>query len=65
MDEVGKVRQPETDQLLPSHNLGVLFPPSIATIIYAWVANVSVADMFLASFLPAFLMAFSFCAVAY
>ncbi len=48
-----------------SGTLGVLFPPSIATIIYAWVANVSVADMFLASFLPALLMVFSFCAVAY
>jgi C4-dicarboxylate transporter DctM subunit len=48
-----------------SGTLGVLFPPSIATIIYAWVAGVSVADMFLASFLPAFLMVFSFCAVAY
>lgn len=40
--------------------LGVLFPPSIATIIYAWVANVSVARMFLASFLPAFLVVLSF-----
>ena len=45
--------------------LGVLFPPSIATIIYAWVANVSVAEMFVASFLPAFLVALSFAVIAY
>ena len=48
-----------------SGTLGVLFPPSIATIIYAWVSNQSVADMFLASFVPAFLIEISFCAVAF
>jgi C4-dicarboxylate transporter DctM subunit len=48
-----------------SGTLGVLFPPSIATIIYAWVANTSVADMFLASFLPAVLVALSFGAIAW
>ena len=46
-----------------SGTLGVLFP-SIATIIYAWVANVSVAEMFLASFLPAFLVLLSFAIIA-
>lgn len=45
--------------------LGVLFPPSIATIIYAWVANVSVAHMFLASFLPALLVVVSFASIAW
>lgn len=48
-----------------SGTLGVLFPPSIATIIYSWVANESVAEMFLASFVPAFLMVISFCIVAW
>jgi C4-dicarboxylate transporter DctM subunit len=48
-----------------SGTLGVLFPPSIATIIYAWVANESVAEMFLASFIPAFMMEISFCMVAF
>jgi C4-dicarboxylate transporter DctM subunit len=48
-----------------SGTLGVLFPPSIATIIYAWVANTSVADMFLASFLPAILVALSFAVIAW
>ena len=48
-----------------SGTLGVLFPPSIATIIYSWVANTSVAEMFLASFVPALLMVISFCVVAY
>ena len=47
-----------------SGTLGVLFPPSIATIIYAWVANVSVAQMFLASFLPSFLVLISFGIIA-
>jgi len=46
-----------------SGTLGVLFPPSIATIIYAYVANVSVSEMFLASFLPAFLVVLSFCII--
>lgn len=48
-----------------SGTLGVLFPPSIATIIYAWVSNESVASMFLASFIPAFLIEISFCTVAF
>lgn len=48
-----------------SGTLGVLFPPSIATIIYAWVANVSVAEMFMASFLPAFLVVISFAVIAF
>ncbi len=43
--------------------LGVMFPPSIATIVYAYVANVSVSEMFLASFLPAILVVLSFCVV--
>ncbi|MBV8355317.1 MAG: TRAP transporter large permease subunit, partial [Candidatus Eremiobacteraeota bacterium] len=48
-----------------SGTLGVLFPPSIATIIYSWVANESVAKMFLASFIPAILIEISFCFVAF
>ncbi|MCF8565151.1 TRAP transporter large permease subunit [Alicyclobacillus tolerans] len=45
-------------------SMGMLIPPSIATIIYAWVANVSVANMFLASLLPAVLMMATFGIVA-
>ncbi len=45
--------------------LGVLFPPSIATIVYSWVANVSVAEMFMASFVPAIMMVLSYAIVAF
>jgi C4-dicarboxylate transporter DctM subunit len=46
-------------------SMGMLIPPSIATIIYAWLANVSVSEMFAASLLPALLMMVSFGVVAY
>jgi C4-dicarboxylate transporter DctM subunit len=46
-------------------SLGMLFPPSITMILYAWVANVSVARLFLASFVPGFMVATSFGIVAY
>lgn len=46
-------------------SLGMLFPPSITMILYAWVANVSVARLFLGSFLPGFLVAATFGVVTY
>lgn len=46
-------------------SLGMLFPPSITMILYAWVANVSVARLFLSSFIPGLLVASSFAVVAY
>jgi C4-dicarboxylate transporter DctM subunit len=46
-------------------SLGMLFPPSITMILYAWVANVSVARLFLASFIPGLMVATSFGIVAY
>ncbi len=46
-------------------SLGLLFPPSISMIVYAYVANVSVARLFLASFIPGFLVALSFMIVNY
>ena len=45
--------------------LGMLFPPSITMILYAWVANVSVARLFLSSFIPGLMVAASFAIVAY
>ncbi len=48
-----------------SGSMGMLIPPSIATIVYSWLANVSVGAMFAASLLPAFLMMVSFWVVAY
>ncbi|MGI8527743.1 MAG: TRAP transporter large permease subunit [Pseudolabrys sp.] len=46
-------------------SLGMLFPPSITMILYAWVANVSVARLFLSSFIPGLMVAGSFAIVAY
>lgn len=46
-------------------SLGMLFPPSITMILYAWVANVSVAKLFLSSFVPGLMVAASFSIVAY
>ncbi len=46
-------------------SLGMLFPPSITMILYAWVANVSVARLFLSSFIPGLMVAVSFAVVAY
>lgn len=38
--------------------LGTMLPPSIVLIIYGLTANVSIGDLFKASFLPAFILAF-------
>lgn len=42
--------------LTTSGSLGLLFPPSLAIIIYAIVANVSIEEMFLAGLLPGLLL---------
>ena len=41
-------------------SLGVQFPPSSGMLLFAFVANVSVAHLFMASFIPGFLVAGSF-----
>jgi len=41
-------------------SLGVQFPPSSGMLLYAFVANVSITHLFMASFIPGFLVAFSF-----
>lgn len=43
-------------------SLGVQFPPSSGMLLFAFVANVSVAHLFMASFIPGFLVAGSFAA---
>ena len=48
-----------------SGSLGLLFPPSISQIVYAYVAQVSPAKLFAASLIPGFLVAFSFMFVNY
>ncbi|AIF53580.1 TRAP transporter large permease subunit [Pelosinus sp. UFO1] len=41
-------------------SLGVQFPPSSGMLLYAFVANVSITHLFMASFIPGFLVALSF-----
>ncbi|MFX0093400.1 MAG: TRAP transporter large permease [Candidatus Hodarchaeota archaeon] len=48
-----------------SASIGILIPPSIAMILYAVVADVSVARMFLAGFIPGSLYGFSLMIGAY
>jgi C4-dicarboxylate transporter DctM subunit len=46
-------------------SLGLLFPPSMSMIVYAYVANVSIGNLFLASVIPGLLVVFSFMVVNY
>jgi C4-dicarboxylate transporter, DctM subunit len=48
-----------------SGSLGLLFPPSISMVVYAYVTSVSVSKLFLASFVPGFLVASSYMVVNY
>jgi C4-dicarboxylate transporter DctM subunit len=48
-----------------SGSLGLLFPPSISQIVYAYVAQVSPAKLFAASLVPGVLVAISFMLVNY
>jgi C4-dicarboxylate transporter DctM subunit len=45
--------------------MGMLFPPSITILLYGYIANVSIGEMFIASFLPALMVMCSFIVVAY
>lgn len=46
-------------------SLGVLFPPSIPAVLYAWVSGTSIAALFIAGFLPGLFVALSFSLWAY
>ncbi len=48
-----------------SGSLGLLFPPSISQIVYAYVAQISPAKLFAASLIPGLMVAFSFMVVNY
>ena len=52
-----------TGILTASGSLGLLFPPSLALIVYGTVAQVSIFDLFLGGILPGLLMVLSMCAV--
>ena len=43
-------------------SLGTMIPPSIVLIIYGLTANVSIGELFTASFLPGFMLAMFYCA---
>jgi C4-dicarboxylate transporter DctM subunit len=46
-------------------SLGLMFPPSSTMIVYAWVTNISVATLFLHSFVPGLMVAVTFAVVVY
>jgi C4-dicarboxylate transporter DctM subunit len=46
-------------------SLGLMFPPSSTMIVYAWITGVSVATLFMSSFLPGLMVAASFSIVIY
>lgn len=48
-----------------SGTLGPIIPPSIIFIVYGIVAEVSISDLFLAGFLPGFIMTGALCLTAY
>ncbi len=48
-----------------SGSLGLLFPPSISQIVYAYVSQISPAKLFAASLIPGLMVAFSFMVVNY
>ncbi len=45
--------------------VGIVIPPSITMVVYASIANTSVADMFMAGFAPGILMGASMCVVSW
>jgi C4-dicarboxylate transporter DctM subunit len=46
-------------------SIGPIIPPSVVMIVYAWVADVSVRDLFLGGVVPGFLIAFALIVTAY
>lgn len=52
-----------TGILTSSSNVGLLFPPSLAMILYGTTAQINIFHMFLAGILPGFLIVIAFCAV--
>jgi tripartite ATP-independent transporter DctM subunit len=60
----GQQSEPFTVGLLTStSNVGLLFPPSLAVIIYGTIAQVNIFHMFLAGIVPGALIALSFIAI--
>ncbi len=49
-----------TGSIAAGGTLGILIPPSIVMVVYGLVTETSVADLFLAGFIPGFLMIFLF-----
>ncbi|MFP4012075.1 MAG: TRAP transporter large permease subunit [Spirochaetaceae bacterium] len=60
----GRQSEPFTVGLLTSaSNIGILFPPSLAIILYGTIAQVNIFHMFLAGIVPGVLMALAFIAI--
>ncbi len=62
MRERGYTREFAAALTVATSLVGPIVPPSISLIVYAWLANESVARLFLAGIVPGLLVAFSFIA---
>lgn len=61
----GYAREYSTALQAASGSLGLMFPPSLTQIIYAFVAGISISQLFLASIAPGILVAASFIVINY
>jgi C4-dicarboxylate transporter DctM subunit len=62
MVEAGYQRKFAVGMIAAAGGLGILIPPSVPLIIYATIAEISVADVFVAAFGPGLVLAGMFCA---
>ncbi|MDD5287501.1 MAG: TRAP transporter large permease subunit [Dehalococcoidales bacterium] len=57
----GYSKEVATSACCASGVLGILIPPSIMLVLYGPIANVSVGRLFMAAFMPGFLLSFLYC----
>ena len=62
MVDAGYQRRFAVGMIAAAGGLGILIPPSVPLIIYATIAEISVADVFVAAFGPGLILAGMFCA---
>lgn len=62
LDKRGYARQRVIGTLCGAGTLGLLIPPSVTMIVYGVIANVSVADLFIAGIIPGIVLAIVFSA---
>ncbi len=65
MDKNGYDKKKSAALLTASGFLGILIPPSIPSLIYATIAGLSVAELFIATVIPGFILAFGYLVINY